>query len=183
MVDINPVSNRATNSPYAIYDDTTQVYSADVDQEQAPAADVVDSGSNFQHLGSSVTISSGTLVVQLTDDANEYVIADAVRIECTSTGSTTSAGSSLLGPVLLGSGDCSSQSPVIIDDGDAGFATSGTGWGSGSGHGGDASWHAAGSGSSAATWTFTSLPAGDYQVSITWLEGGNRATKFALHDL
>ena len=75
-------ANRASNAPYTILDNTTSVYSTTVNQQNAPAANSVESGINFQNLGGPVTITSGTLVVRLTDNANGYVIADAVRIEC-----------------------------------------------------------------------------------------------------
>ena len=76
-----PKADRASNAPYVIFDNTTSVYATTLDQRNTPAADFV-SGVNFQNLGAPVTINSGTLVVQLTDNANGYVIADAVRIEC-----------------------------------------------------------------------------------------------------
>lgn len=76
-------TNRATNAPYEILDNTTSLLAVAVNQDPAPQADVVVSGRNFQHIGGPVAISSGTLVVRLTDDANGYVIADAVRIERT----------------------------------------------------------------------------------------------------
>ena len=75
----SPHVNRATDSPYRILDGTTEIFSTTVNQEITPQGDVVDSGVNFQHLGNPVTITSGTLVVQLSDDANQFVIADAIR--------------------------------------------------------------------------------------------------------
>ncbi len=75
-----PFVNRATNAPYRILDGTTEVFATTVNQRVAPLADASASGTNFQHLGV-VTINSGTLVIELTDNANYYVIADAVRIE------------------------------------------------------------------------------------------------------
>ena len=75
-------SNRATNAPYTIYDGASQVGSPIlVNQELAPAADHVEGGEPFQIVSASVSITSGTLVVELTNNANEYIIADAVRIE------------------------------------------------------------------------------------------------------
>ena len=41
----------------------------------------MDAGANWKDLGSAFTITGTTLVVKLSDDANEYVIADGVRIE------------------------------------------------------------------------------------------------------
>ena len=74
----------------------------------------------------------------------------------------------------------------IIDDGDAGFATSGTNWmqSLGVGRDGDLMYNDAGTGDAVATWTFTGLDAGDYRVSITWLDKSNRATDspFTVYD-
>ena len=65
----------------------------------------------------------------------------------------------------------------IMDDGDAGFSASG-GWKdySGAGYQGDLDFVAAGDGSGVANWTFTGLAAGNYEVSVVWLEHRNRAT-------
>ena len=52
-----------------------------LDQQSAPVADQVVDGGNFQIIAASVTISSGRLVVELSNAANGFVIADAVRIE------------------------------------------------------------------------------------------------------
>ncbi|MCA9110048.1 MAG: hypothetical protein KDA52_08890, partial [Planctomycetaceae bacterium] len=74
----------------------------------------------------------------------------------------------------------SPASPVawIVDDGDAGFATSGS-WTLPmvfNGRHNDLRNHAAGSGANTATWTFTGLAAGEYSIAATWLEHSNRAT-------
>ena len=75
----SPFVNRATNARYRILDGTTEVFSTTVNQKNAPLGDVNDAGTNFQHLGV-VSINSGTLVIELSDDADAYVIADAVRV-------------------------------------------------------------------------------------------------------
>ena len=68
-----------------------------------------------------------------------------------------------------------------MDDGDAGFTVSG-GWTSFAGNNtlfgyeSDFSYAAAGTGSETASWTFTGLAAGNYEVSVTWVEFSNRAT-------
>ncbi len=73
--------NRATNAPFAVLDGTVpQGPAIQVNQELEPSADVIVDGVAFQHLGT-FDITGSTLTVQLTDDANQYVIADAVRIE------------------------------------------------------------------------------------------------------
>jgi hypothetical protein len=96
-------------------------------------------------------------VVRLTNDANGYVIADAVRIEQLTMG------------------------PEVIDDGGAGFfATDGFTSFSGQGHGGDVTFAAPGAGEQIAGWTFTVTP-GVYRISATWSEDPNRATNAPFH--
>jgi hypothetical protein len=73
-------SNRATNSPFTVYDGVTNRGTVRLNQELAPN-DRVDAGTNWEDLGSSFTITGTTLVVKLTNAANEYVIADGIRIE------------------------------------------------------------------------------------------------------
>jgi hypothetical protein len=51
-----------------------------VNQEQAPN-DLNEVGAAWKHLGGPYRISGGQLIVRLFDDANEYVIADAIRIQ------------------------------------------------------------------------------------------------------
>ncbi|NND97256.1 MAG: hypothetical protein HKN47_08015, partial [Pirellulaceae bacterium] len=74
--------NRATNAPYRILGTTEGSTTIPVNQENAPQADAVNFGTNFQNLGTPVTVdSNGTLVVELSDVADGYLNADAVRIE------------------------------------------------------------------------------------------------------
>ncbi|MEX0777320.1 MAG: PQQ-dependent sugar dehydrogenase [Phycisphaeraceae bacterium] len=72
--------NRATNTPYAIYDGSTLLDTVRVNQELAPD-DRTDQETIFKDLGTSWTISSGTLIIRISDDANDFVDADAIRIE------------------------------------------------------------------------------------------------------
>jgi hypothetical protein len=67
--------------------------------------------------------------------------------------------------------------PTIIDDGAAGFTTVGS-WKVTNGQGFQSDFRSnnAGTGSRTATWTFTGLTPGTYQVSATWVAAGNRAT-------
>lgn len=80
-------TNRATNAPYAVYDDTTLLGSVTLNQEVAPSEWTdISSGQKFDYLrgpgwGYYWPVASGTLKVVLTDNANEYVFADAVMIE------------------------------------------------------------------------------------------------------
>ena len=64
---------RATDAPYAIRDTVI-----DVNQQIAPD-DLFDDGVFWEELGV-FTVSDGSLVVELSDDANDYVIADAIRL-------------------------------------------------------------------------------------------------------
>jgi hypothetical protein len=71
--------NRATDSPFTIIDGSTSLGTVEVNQEQAPG-EFNDGGAWWNSLGT-FSVSGNTLVVELADDANEYVIADGVRIE------------------------------------------------------------------------------------------------------
>ncbi len=72
--------NRATDAPFTVTDGVTSL-TVDKDQGQAPD-DFTDQGSSWEFL-TDLTLDAGssTLTVRLSDDANGYVIADAVRIE------------------------------------------------------------------------------------------------------
>ena len=72
-------ANRATDAPYTIKDGASTVGNAAINQELAPN-DLTESGVNWGDLGI-VSISGNTLVVELTNSADQYVIADAIRIE------------------------------------------------------------------------------------------------------
>ena len=68
---------------------------------------------------------------------------------------------------------------LLIDNGGSGYTESGTGWGADTqkdAYQGTLRWHASGIGDNAATWQFTSIPVGWYDVQVTWLESGNRAS-------
>jgi hypothetical protein len=145
-------SNRASNAPYTIQDGNSVLATVRVSQKVA-ANDVSDAGTNWEYLGGPYNITSNTLVVTLSDAANGYVIADAVRVE----------------PYVV--------PPIqIIDNGDAGFSKAGN-WpfSSGQGYGGDVHYSALGSGSDVARWTFAVTP-GRYRVSASWFAHANRAS-------
>ncbi|HYF50938.1 MAG TPA: DUF4175 family protein [Planctomycetota bacterium] len=73
-------ANRATNCPYTVCDGDRALATVHINQEQAPN-DFTDAGHNWKDLGGQYAITSNTMVVKLTNHANEYVMADAVRIE------------------------------------------------------------------------------------------------------
>ena len=67
--------------PFKVYDGTNLVFEAEVNQQVEPTADYVEEGKPFQKVFASVNVSTGTLVVKLSNEANDYVVADAVRIK------------------------------------------------------------------------------------------------------
>ena len=71
-------SNRASNAPYTIFDGSTALGTVPVNQQVMPSGDQ-SNGVVWQSLGTFST-STGTLAVKLGDNANGYVVADAVRI-------------------------------------------------------------------------------------------------------
>jgi hypothetical protein len=90
-----PHANRATDAPYTILDGSQVVGQIDINQEQL-TSDVVDAGTSWQDLGQ-FNILSDSLVVQLTNQANQYVIVDAIRIERVSTAQSLNTAASGLG--------------------------------------------------------------------------------------
>ncbi|MEZ6146917.1 MAG: hypothetical protein R3B91_16165 [Planctomycetaceae bacterium] len=149
--------NRATNSPFRAVDSdgTTILNATTIDQEVAPD-DFMDDGTLWEDLF--VVTATGTeLTIELSNAANQYVVADAIRIVPTA--------------------DPASPFAPIIDNGDPGFASSGS-WNTPSGilgHQNDLIHHAPGSTGDTATWTFTGLTPGNYYVSATWLASANRS--------
>ncbi len=71
--------NRASDAPYSIRDGATPLRTVIVNQRLAPD-DFLDDGSVWEDLDL-VRITSGTLVVQLTNGTDGDVVADAIRIE------------------------------------------------------------------------------------------------------
>jgi hypothetical protein len=72
-------SNRATNAPYTVLDGATALGTVKVNQQLVPG-DFTDQGVGWKNLGT-FTFTGNTLVVQLSNAANQYVIADAIRIQ------------------------------------------------------------------------------------------------------
>ena len=71
--------NRATDAPFTVFDGSTPLATVRVNQQQTPA-DFTEGGLGWKDLGT-FTITGNTLVVQLSNAANGYVIADAIRIQ------------------------------------------------------------------------------------------------------
>lgn len=153
-----PHPNRATNAPYEVRTANQSLDDVAVNQRLAPN-DLQAEGTWWEDLGV-YEVNDGTLVVELTDAGNGYVIADSVRIERTD-----------------GSGQPPAPNPTqVIDNGDAGYQRTGS-WQhyGGIGHLRDVAFSAAGSGNDVASWTFTVTP-GEYRVATTWAAHPNRAT-------
>jgi len=71
--------NRATDAPFRILDGAAELATVDVNQQNAPD-DFSASGASWENLGA-FAITGDTLVIELSNDADGYVIADAIRIE------------------------------------------------------------------------------------------------------
>jgi uncharacterized repeat protein (TIGR03803 family) len=145
-------SNRATNATYKVYDGATLLGSVTLDQTKAPAGGVTLSGTAFQSLGN-FTVNSGTLNVVLSDNANGYVIADALDVQQ---------------PTL----------PALIDNSQGGYSDSGAGWVSFNDPGayfGNERYVAPGTGANTATWQTAGLASGVYDLQVDWTAFANRA--------
>ena len=163
-------SNRATNAPYSIYDFAADpvipVATATANQQVAPN-DYYDNGASWELLGH-VDITGATLNVVLSNLANGYVIADAVAVQ------------PLIEPTPA-------ATVAVVDNGDAGYTSTGTWTNSlSAGYGGDLAYAPAGSGCCTATWQFTGLTPGQiYNLSATWIAHPNRtsAAPYTLYDV
>ena len=153
----SPLYNRATNATFAVRDGSTIRGTSVLNQQVAPLG-FIDQGFTWQTLGN-FNITSGNLAVLASDVANGAVIADAIR--------------------FVRIGDATSNPPPavqVIDNGDAGFSTTGT-WIAYAGQGlqSDVHYAAAGPVPSAAEWAAAVTP-GRYRVAVTWSPEWNRAT-------
>lgn len=148
---------RATDAPFTLFDGLHLIKTVDVNQQVAPTGspELIDLGESWQDLGGLVSITSGTLFVKLSNNANGYVMADAVRIERLS----------------------DLPSTRIIDDGDPGFDIESGNWGTGnSGAFGDNRNGSSTGAEKVASWTFVAVTPGVYRVSATWKGSPTRAT-------
>ncbi len=78
LVTYEALGYEATDAPYSVYDDTILEGTVRVRQKSPPSGPVFD-GVPWESLGV-FSIVSGTLRVELSDDANGVIVADAVRI-------------------------------------------------------------------------------------------------------
>ena len=160
VVNYNGDSSHADNAPYTVLDGNTTLATVLVNQRNAPN-DVTALGFTWQSLGT-FQAASGRLVVNLTNQgADGIVVAGAVQLIEVPAPTTPAA------PTLT------------VDDGDANYAESGSGWVSWQGTGlfnGDCRYHLPGSGSDIATWSFPGLnPDEQYMVEADWNASGNHA--------
>ena len=150
-----PSPARATDAPFTLFDGFTPITSVDVNQQLAPSGspDLMDLGVPWQDLAGHFHVTGDTLFVKLSNDANGYVMADAIRVERVA------------------------DFPQVIDDGEPGFAIESGSWGTGvAGAFGDNRNASIWNGDKVASWTFTDLTPGTYRVSATWAASALRAT-------
>jgi uncharacterized protein (DUF1800 family) len=72
--------DRASNAAYTVFNDKVPFTAVPVNQKRAPG-DFRDAGTRWKVLGNAYWITSGTLSVQLNDQADGAVQADAIRIQ------------------------------------------------------------------------------------------------------
>ena len=147
-------ANRATNAPYEVFSGGQSVGTVHVDQTEAPSGEFADD-CNWESLGLVYSV-DGTLRVELSNDtADGYVIADAIRVERFDEG------------------------PNYVDDGELHYEESVAAWSDGNmggGHSGDYRYLRADDDPGTATWSFSDLTEGTYEVLVTWVSHANRAT-------
>jgi hypothetical protein len=75
----NADTQHATNAPYQFYDGTTLITTVLVNQQPAPSGGTTEGSVPFQFIAT-VDVTSGTLSLVLSNNANGYVIADAIHV-------------------------------------------------------------------------------------------------------
>ena len=127
-----------------------------MNQQNAPSDATIDNW-QWQSLGT-YQVASGNLVVQLSNNANGDVVADAVRVVEVTPPATPAS---------------------VVDNSDAGYAETGSTWLSWSDpslYDGNCRYAPAGTGQNTAKWTFNGLdPTKTYQIYATWNPSGNHA--------
>jgi hypothetical protein len=79
-----PYPSRATNAPYTVYDGATPLATVRLDQRPPPVGTAVN-GVIFQSLGR-YSVGSGTLRVVLSNDTDNFVVADAIHVRAVAAG-------------------------------------------------------------------------------------------------
>ena len=82
-----PAANRATNAPFIVADGAVSQTTTTVNQQQAPSG-FSDAGQNWSSLAT-LYVTSGTLSIALTNQANGTVIADGIEVVRDDLASTT----------------------------------------------------------------------------------------------
>ncbi len=141
-------ANRAGNASYTVFNDKVPFTAVPVNQKRAPG-DFHDAGANWKILGNTYLITGGTLSVQLSDQANGAVHADAVRIQHVGFPGR------------------------IVEIRDPGAATTGS-WRLPPD---SRQATAPPQGGPQATWTFTGLVPGQYRISASWQPTAKSASK------
>ena len=152
-------ANRATDAPYTVVTNGGST-TIDVDQQAAPSS-FEDGGAWWEVLGE-FTVTGGVLTVELSDDANGYVIADGVRVQ--------QVGLQIVDQI---------DEAGVIDDGEAGFTVVGgtlsTYSGANNAFNDDLYYFVGDGNGDFARWDFHVTP-GIYVVGVSWVEHSNRAT-------
>ena len=91
----------ASDAPFSISDGTTVSQVVDVNQEAFAPADVMVDSEAFGYIGAPLTISGGQLVVELSDDADNRVVADAIYVQRVGDEPIPAGGSGSAGPVTV----------------------------------------------------------------------------------
>ena len=169
--------NRATNAPYSVYDGTTLLGTVDVDQQVTPTGSTDFDGLSWLSIGA-FSITSGTLTVELTNDANGRVEADAVRLV---PGTQANPSFSPPGPSTEAP-PASSSTPIVIDNDGPGYSEPDGPWQlyTGQGYGGSVEdcgpySYPNGIPAAEAEWNFTDTVPGQYVVAVTYSTYSNRA--------
>lgn len=156
-------AGRATNAPYTVFGSNgeppvTVLVDQSVNLANDPTA-FQDQGVYWKTILNMYTVTGTNLTVRIADNANGWVVADAVRI------------------VSCGAAPPPSPAPMtaVSDDGDPSFSAPGFLTATGQGYQNDVRYSPANAGKTA-TWTFTGLDMGAYRVSTTWSPYSNRAT-------
>lgn len=171
-----PFYNRATDAPFTVLSEGTRLGSVLVNQK-LPPADLTERGVGWKTLGT-FDVRGSNLTVQLANEANEYVIADGVRL--LRVGDLPADPTDPVGPTdpTNPTDPVSPTGPTqveVIDNRDVRFKTVGDWFPYGAqGFDGNIQYAATGSGAKA-RWTATVAP-GEYRVSATWYPDANRAT-------
>ncbi len=76
-----PEKNRATNAPFTLFDGATQIGGSVLLNQELVPNDFADAGKNWELVGTMIPVTGNTLNVKLGNNANEFVIADAIRVE------------------------------------------------------------------------------------------------------